>query len=37
MPAAHYAHPTSADNYNEWRADGDFWWEALFERDAYAI
>jgi hypothetical protein len=32
-----YQHPSNGDNFNEWRTDGDFWFEALFERDAYAI
>ena len=32
-----YQHPSNADNFSEWRSDGDWWFDALFERDAYAI
>lgn len=32
-----YQHPSNGDNFNEWRLDNDWWFEALFERDAYAI
>lgn len=30
-------HPSNTDNFHEWRLDGDWWFDALFERDAYAI
>lgn len=32
-----YQHPSNCDNFNEWRIDGDWWFDALFERDAYSI
>lgn len=32
-----YLHPSNADCFDDWRSDGDFWFYALFERDAYYI
>jgi len=32
-----YSHPSNGDNFNDWRVDGDWWFYALFEREAYSL